>query len=86
MKYGIKNFHFTRKAKGSYHATCCVLKKEENTKKLICKLLDASVVLSMVFTCIADQERGQDGWILVSVFYVFLWTKIKSRSISSRAW
>lgn len=35
--------------------------------------------------CTNDQKRGQDGWILVSVFFVFLWTKTTSRSISSQA-
>ena len=33
--------------------------------------------------CINKQKRSQDGWILVSVFFEFLWTKTKSRSISS---
>ena len=35
--------------------------------------------------CTNDQKRGQDGWILVWVFFVFLWTKTASRSISSQA-
>ena len=35
--------------------------------------------------CINKQKRSQDGWILVSVFFEFLWTKTKSRSISSHA-
>ena len=35
--------------------------------------------------CTKDQKRSQDGWILVLVFFVFLWTKTTSRSISSQA-
>ena len=40
--------------------------------------------VKMLYVCVIDQVRGQDGWILVKFFFACLLTERKSRSINSQ--